>query len=621
MPTKKEHDRIFNQTPNMSYDISTYWTDTPNYVQIMVDTSGRSTYFTELANNPILDDPNKNTSVGAGACSVVNLCVPSIFVPDVTKQLVNDILDATGKPTSLDYKVAEELHKIADEIANMKDGNLRTSDKFPVGDIQYTAGTDISSLNYDKHTAINTADLPDKDFADIAKTTANIVTNENTPCRPETIYTPPDPPKKTDWQDKKYDDLAKQLEDLMKTNPDPERVVAYVANSDLTDRTINGNGIFDWVSKALFNQLEHAKNKNLINNSDFASIYTQTLIQGLQISATFALERDKTYWQNMLQQAQLQQANIAALLAKAEILLLPSKMELAYAQLEIQRQQIELTKYQVEVAKLQIPQMAAQLDQTREQTAVICVQKKQALEELAEAELNRKLKQVQIEAGVLNIKASSVDVKIKEHQADQAEIQTQLSLLQVEQGKEDTKIKNTQWQLGLKQLKAADAQIKQIQADIKLKAQQLLKDREQVALIKAQTATQYAQVTATSEAIKAAKAQYSDTIDGAPVGGILGAQISVNKMQAECFDRDSFWKFASLVKDGWTAKKTADMATLSPNIFTAWGVDRVFNWQSKNYFNMPDNVFETPSTYVDYLSDEQMDGVKPTPSTSGAKVK
>ena len=369
----------------------------------------------------------------------------------------------------------------------------------------------------------------------------------------------------------------------------------------------------------MFNQLAHAKKNNLLTNGDIATIYSQTLVQGLQIGATFLIEKDKAYWGNVLQTAQIQQVAIANLLAKTELLLAPSKLELAYAQLEIQRQQIELVKYQVEAAKLQIPQMAAQLDQTREQTAVICVQKKQAMEELAQAELNRKLKQVQIEAGIINAKSASIDTKIKEHQANQAEIQTQLSLLQVEQSKEDVKIKNTQWQLGLKQIKTADAQLKQMQAALKLQAQQLLKDREQIALIKAQTATQYAQVTATSEAIKAAKAQYSDTIDGAEIGGVLGAQISVNKMQTECFDRDSFYKFANLIKDGWTTKKQSDMATLSPNSFNSFAVDRIFNYQAKKYFNMPDDTFQAPLDYVDYLSDDAMDGKIPTPTPVNPK--
>ena len=257
--------------------------------------------------------------------------------------------------------------------------------------------------------------------------------------------------------------------------------------------------------------------------------------------------------------------------------------------------------------------MAAQLDQAREQTKVICTQNKQALEQLAQAELDRKLKRVQVEN-------AAAEVIIKQHQANQAEIATEQQLVALENSKEQVKVTNAQWQFQLKQVTAADAQIKQTQAEIKLKAQQLLRDKEQVALIKAQTASAYANVAASTEAIRAAKAQYSDTIEGEEVGGLLGSQIRVHKMQAEAFDRDSFYKFANMVAGGWQAKKTADIATLSPNAFTAFGVDRVMAHAATNLFNMPADSFELPANYTDYLSDSQMDGNSATGGSTHARV-
>ena len=91
-------------------------------------------------------------------------------------------------------------------------------------------------------------------------------------------------------------------------------------------------------------------------------------------------------------------------------------------------------------------------------------------------------------------------------------------------------------------------------------------------------------------------------------------------MQVEAFDRDGFYKLASIVKDGWNAKKTSDIATLSPNSFTAFGVDRVIAAYAQK-FNMPENTFELPNNYTDYLSDAEMDGTAPTPSTSNSTVK
>ena len=603
---------------NYAYDISSYGSENPNYVKIMVDESNLGSYKDLFNHSEVLDPINKNNSVGVEACETVNLCVPSIYVPNITKQLVSDSIDESGKPTDLDYKVAEDVRVIADSILNLSPATFITSEAFHVGNILFADKVEPSKLGYSEHKAINLEDIKDADFADIAKTAQELVTNKSIPCRPDSEFNIPtlDP---NSWKDKEYQELMDKLKDLMGNNTEPDKLKVSVTNSDLTERIIDGHGVFDWVASAIYNQLNFVKNQGLISNDDIATVYTQSLVQGLQTAVQFTLEKDRTHLANLIQLAQVRTANIQTLLAKAELLMLPNKMELAYAQLEVQRRQIDLLNYQIKVQEAQIPKEYAQIDQIKAQTDLICIQRKLALEQLAQAELDRKMKQAQIESAVLNIKSSSVDIQIKEHQANQAEIATQLSLVQLEGTKEDVKIKNTQWQQGLKQIKLADAQMKQVAADLKLKAQALLKDREQIALIKAQTATAYAQVTATAEAIKASKAQYSDTIDGEVIGGVLGAQIAVNKMQAEAFDRDSFYKFANTVKDGWTAKKTSDIATLSPNVFTAFGVDRIFARYAQ-YFNMPVNTFELPSNYTDYLSDAEMDGTAPTPSTSNATV-
>ena len=604
---------------NYAYDVSSYGTEHPNYVKIMVDESNLGSYQDLFNHSEILDPLNKNDSVGSESCEPVNLCVPSVYVPTVTKQLVSESVDSTGKPTDLDYKVAEDVRNIADRILEIPEADLKTSKAFLVGTILFAPKVETDELGYTEHKAINTEDLTDKDFASIAHTEQDLVTNASIPCRLDSEFTIPilDP---NSWKDKDYQDLLRKLKDLMDDNVEPDKLKVSVTNSDLTERVIDGHGTFDWIASAIFNQLNYVKNQGLIGNDDIATVYTQSLAQGLQTAVQFTLEKDRIHLANLAQIAQIKTANVQALLAKAELLMLPSKMELAYAQLEIQRRQIDLLNYQIETQKAQIPKEYAQIDQIKAQTDLTCTQRKLALEQLAQAELDRKMKQAQIETSVMGIKSASVDIQIKEHQANQAEIATQLSLVQLEGAKEEVKIKNTQWQQGLKQVKLADAQLKQIAADLKLKAQALLKDREQIALIKAQTATSYAQVTATAEAIKAAKAQYSDTIDGEVIGGVLGAQIAVNKMQAEAFDRDSFYKFATTVSDGWKAKKTADIATLSPNAYTAFGVDRVFARYAQ-YFNMPVNTFDLPANYTDYLTDAEMDGTAPTPSSSNATVR
>lgn len=570
---------MINRKVARAYDISSYGTEHPDYVAIMVDKTEQPTYKDLFKHSDKLD-PDFNDALGSKPCTTLNMCVPAIHVPDVTKALANDLIDKnTGKPSDLDYKVAEEVRNLADTILTEPDTILLRKHDLKQGDIIFPPDEALAQLGYTLHKSPN------------IKASQELVTNANTACRPDTKF---EIPKASgiDWQDKNYKDLLDKLKDLMGKDIEPEKLQLSVSNEDLTERIINGHGTFDWIASSIFNQLVHAKNQGLLTDGDIAEVYSQTLAQGMQVAAQFVLERDKTWIANLTALAQAKQANIQALLAEAEILMLPSKMELAYAQVEVQRKQIELLQYQIEVQKAQIPKEAAQIDQIHAQTDLICVQRKQALEALAQSDLDRKLKELQINSG-------SVDLQIKEHQANQAQINTQTALVQ---------------------LRLLKGQVKQLVIDSKLKAQQLLKEKEQQALIKAQTATAYASVTATAEAIKAAKAQYSDTIDGEPVGGVLGAQMAVNKMQVEAFDRDGFYKLASTVKDGWNAKKTSDIATLSPNAFTAFGVDRVIAAYAQK-FNMPENTFELPSNYTDYLSDAEMDGTAPTPSTSNSTVK
>lgn len=594
------------------YDNSTYGTDSPDYVAIMVDQSDSPTSLVEPIHHDELDKKNTLITDSGVACETLNICVPNINVPEATLKLTETLIkdDKTGTVTEADKEASKAIAKYADDIDNLPDGSLSTSNPNPltVGDIAFSNASDLSALGYP---TLNKDNL--FAFSALAQMTNPLITREGVACRPETELPIPEFTESQERQ-AEIEDLLAKLRDLIgKENaviPDPKPI----ENKELTERITDGSGTFDNMSTALLNQLEYAKNRGLIASDDVAQIYSQSLPQSMQIAAQFTLEKEQVYWANLVAKAQYNQTNVAAMLAQIELLMFPQKVKLAYAQLDAQLKQIDILRYQAEVQKAQIPLVAAQIDQTREQTALICTQNKLALEQLAQAEIDRKLKQAQLDGALF-------DIETKKQQAQQSAVQTQLQLVQVEQAKEQVKVTNTQWQAGVKQLKLIDVQVKQAQAQIKTMAQQLLRDKEQTHLVKAQTATAYAQLTMTTEQIKAARAQYSDTIDGAEVGGLLGAQISVHKMQAECFDRDSYYKFFSQLQSGWATKKSSDLATLSPNSFTAFGLDRAVNFYATKYFNMPKNTFELPTNYRDYLSDAEMDGEVATPSTDNATVK
>lgn len=418
------------------------------------------------------------------------------------------------------------------------------------------------------------------------------------------------------------DELKKLLEKLKELGLEDLNIpLVQVTNEDLTDRSVDGTGIFDHIASSIFNQLSNARSQGLITQGDIAGIYSQFLVQGIQTASQFALEKANLLNQSYAMKIQAAQASVAVLQAKAEMLMLPAKLRLAYAQVEAQLKQIDLLKVQIELEKEKFPQVVAQtdlilaqtdgqrltneqvqvaiqggklgLEQTKEQIALMKEQNKQAIIQTETMDSQRKVQEIQIE--------------LVSKQVDQAEEQTKQIVLSNNKLVEDTKMVDAQTQYQLKQVELADIQKITAKAQIKLMAQQLEKEKENLGLIKAQTATAMSQLSLIKDQLKASKAQYSDTIDGKPVGGLLGAQIAVNKVQATSYERKAFMEVVSNLQSGWAANKTADIAISSPAAYTPMVVDRALSWAMTKYFNMPADVMSLPKDYSPYLTDGQMD--------------
>lgn len=160
----------------------------------------------------------------------------------------------------------------------------------------------------------------------------------------------------------------------------------------------------------------------------------------------------------------------------------------------------------------------------------------------------------------------------------------------------------------------AEAQVE----DVKTGTQEKLQNIE---LLKAKVKVAETEIKTAENALKASYAQYRDTLeDGSPIGGVLGAQIAVNKAQALAIEKNAYQNFISQLKDGWNTKKTSDIATLSPDLFTAYGVNAAFKDYANRYLGIDGALFDLPTNYRDYLSSEEMSGESATPSTSDAKA-
>lgn len=601
--TELEQKYVADRTQGISegYDDSTFGQeDGGDYVSISVgryirpyDRNGiRIGSGYTLTHDDFLDPVGVNTSVAPSEYAIKpqTVAVPVIEVPAKTVALTTE-LQKTDPTTAGDQATADEVKKLADEIKDIKE---------PKALEEVNVEGTPNDKNLDPIHLISKTALPEYSELSTNATTPQ-TTQESVPCRPEHE---PDPADLEEASSKLEDskemrDMLKRLEDLLSEPTDTYKEVEPVGMCSLTEKTVSGAGAFDQIGMALFNQLHYGLNNGIIDKADIRAVYSAGLQEAMQTGLNFALQRDQAYWQNLAVKSQMINANVQALLAKAELIMMPTKVKLAYAQLQVQMRQLDLLNYQIKQAKYQIPQILAQTDQIREQTAVICQQKKMAVEQLAQTEFDRKLKQEQVTG---------------------AQLENQVKAETIAQAKQQTKLLNSQVQNSLKDIKIKEAQLIQMRAQLKLQAQQLLKDKEQMALIKSQVASQYANITALQEQIKVARAQYSDTINGKPIGGVIGAQIRVNKAQAAGFDKSAMNNFLNQLQSGWSAKKTADIATLSPNAFNALGLDRAINWMATKYFEMPNDVFKMPQGYADYLTDGEMDATVPTASSNNSYV-
>ena len=511
-------------------------------------------------------DGDSGFANSAQACENIWLCVPNINIPDSIKNLGFDPEDGT----KYKWKTVEEVNKIADEIDSIPDAHQLVqflSDAYKQTEI-------FNLLNPKLQKAITDyrAKYPFRPIEDYNDLSAYL----NAPFKKLNIEV-----------GSENLELKKILDELDKLGLEDLNIpLVQVENTDLTTREVDGTGIFDFIGSSVMNQLEMMTNRNLISKGEVANVYSTLLVQGIQTAAQFALEKANIMNQSYAMRIQAVQAAVAVLQAKAQMLMLPIQVRLQYAQLELQLKQLELVKVQTELEKEKYPQVQAQTDLILAQTDAQRLQNDQIKEQLL----------------------------IAQEQVKQAGIATQLQTLQLDQQAltnnklvEDTKLTDAQTQLQLKQVMLADVQKVQAKAAIKLQAQQLEKEKEGLALVKAQTAAAYAQLAALKEQMKAAKAQYNDRIDGKPIGGVLGAQIAVNKAQAVGFERDAFIKLMNQAQSGWAAKKTADIATMSPSSYSALGIDRLMTWAAHNMFNMPADTFAMPDGYADYITDDEMD--------------
>lgn len=133
-------------------------------------------------------------------------------------------------------------------------------------------------------------------------------------------------------------------------------IITPITNEDLTTKVVNGTGIFDELMTAANAHLDSQFKNERITGTQYAEVYLGQLQAVLANAVQFLIERDKTYLNNLLINAQIELAN--------------KQVEQADKQLELLEKQIELQQAQSDLAKQKIKTEVAQIANTVDGVAV-----------------------------------------------------------------------------------------------------------------------------------------------------------------------------------------------------------------------------------------------------------
>lgn len=140
-------------------------------------------------------------------------------------------------------------------------------------------------------------------------------------------------------------------------------IITPITNEDLTTKVVNGTGIFDELMTAANAHLDSQFKNERITGTQYAEVYLGQLQAVLANAVQFLIERDKTYLNNLLINAQIELAN-------KQVELADKQLEQADKQLELLEKQIELQQAQADLARQKIKTEIAQISDTVDGVAV-----------------------------------------------------------------------------------------------------------------------------------------------------------------------------------------------------------------------------------------------------------
>jgi hypothetical protein len=289
--------------------------------------------------------------------------------------------------------------------------------------------------------------------------------------------------------------------------------------SNLTQATIDGNGVFDVLMKANKAHLEAEFAKNRIKGTEYSTVYLGSLTQVMQTALAFVLAQSKTDLENQLLQKQIEVAE------QQRLNLIQENLNLGAQKLQIEAQTALLVqqKSNLVVEADNIPKQGIVLD-------------KQALQ-IAQQTANLTAEAANIPKQGLLIDANKAQVTQQTANlvSQKAQVEAQTTL--VTQQKENAIVEGT----------VLVAQECKLRAEYDLTMESKLKTAQETALLTQKVVTERAQVTSM----------------GVDADSVVGRQKALYVAQTNGFTRDAEQKAAKLLVDSWNVRRTTDEGTVA----------------------------------------------------------
>ncbi len=161
---------------------------------------------------------------------------------------------------------------------------------------------------------------------------------------------------------------------------------------ELTERIVNGNGVFDAIMTAMKAHIKEEFEANRITGAEYSKTYTAMLQYALQYAVQYLLERDRAYYAALGAQAQALSMNIDAYTAKVRLAIAQAQAHLHKAQYANEVLKLGMIDKQTEQTVSQTALVDAQTECQKQQRLLLIEQTEQAHAQVSDTRLDGKTK-------------------------------------------------------------------------------------------------------------------------------------------------------------------------------------------------------------------------------------